>query len=68
MDDDRYRLLAEALVEYAVFHVGLDGLVESWNTGAERIFGYTPEEIIGQHGSVLFIPEDVCFGESPSGK
>ena len=63
MEDDRYRQLAESLVEYAVFHVGLDGLIESWNPGAERIFGYTPDEIIGQHGSVLFIPEDVFRGE-----
>ena len=63
MDDDRYRQLAEALVDYAVFHVGLDGLIESWNPGAERIFGYTPDEIIGVHGSVLFVPEDVFKGE-----
>ena len=63
MDSDRYRQLAESLVDYGVFHVGLDGLIESWNPGAERIFGYTPQEIIGQHGSVLFTPEDVFRGE-----
>ena len=63
MEDDRYRQVAESLVDYAVFHVGLDGLVESWNPGAERIFGYTPDEILGVHGSVLFVPEDVFRGE-----
>lgn len=63
MDDVQYRQLAAALVEYAVFHVSLNGLVESWNPGAERIFGYTSDEIIGLHGSVLFVPEDVFRGE-----
>jgi two-component system cell cycle sensor histidine kinase/response regulator CckA len=63
MEDDRYRQLAESLVDYAVLHVGLDGLIESWNPGAERIFGYTADEIIGAHGSVLFVPEDVFRGE-----
>jgi two-component system cell cycle sensor histidine kinase/response regulator CckA len=61
--DDRYRLLVDASVDYAIFHVGLDGVIESWNPGAERIFGYSPAAIIGQHGSVLFVPEDVFRGE-----
>jgi two-component system cell cycle sensor histidine kinase/response regulator CckA len=61
--DDRYRLLFDASVDYAIFHLGVDGVIESWNPGAERIFGYTPAEIIGQHGSILFIPEDVFRGE-----
>ena len=63
MDEDPYRQLIEALVEYAVFHVGVDGIIETWNSGAERIFGYTPEEIVGRHGSVLFVAEDVFRGE-----
>jgi PAS domain S-box-containing protein len=61
--DDRYRLLVDTSVDYAIFHVGLDGVIESWNPGAERIFGYSPDEIIGQHGSILFVPEDVFRGE-----
>jgi len=61
--DDRYRLLVDASVDYAIFHLGLDGVIETWNPGAERIFGYSPAEIIGQHGSILFIPEDVFRGE-----
>jgi two-component system cell cycle sensor histidine kinase/response regulator CckA len=63
MDDERYRLIVEASVDYAIFHVSLQGLIESWNPGAERIFGFTSDEIIGQHGSVLFVPEDVFRGE-----
>lgn len=63
MDDERYRLIVEASVDYAIFHVGLDGIVESWNPGAERIFGFAAEDIVGRHGSTLFVPEDVFRGE-----
>src|SRR4051812_231561 len=62
MDSDRYRLLCESTVDYAVFHISPVGLVETWNAGAERIFGYAPAEIVGQHGSVLFTPEDNLQG------
>ena len=63
MEDEKYRLLFEASIDYAIFLVGLDNVIESWNPGAERIFRYTAEEIIGRHGSILFVPEDVCRGE-----
>ena len=63
MEEDRYRLLVEASVDYAIFHIALDGVIQTWNPGAERTFGYTPSEIIGQHGSILFVPEDVFRGE-----
>ncbi len=64
MEDERYRLLVEASVDYAMFHIGLDGIIESWNPGAERIFGFGSEEIMGRHGSILFVPEDVFRGEA----
>src|SRR5829696_1737504 len=63
MDDQLYRLVAEVTVDYAIFHVGFDGVIQTWNPGAERIFGYTGEEIVGRHGFVLFVPEDVFRGE-----
>jgi PAS domain S-box-containing protein len=63
MEDERYRLLFEASIDYAIFLVSLDNIIESWNPGAERIFRYTSEEIIGRHGSILFVPEDVFRGE-----
>ena len=63
MDDERFRLIVETTVDYAIFNVGLDGTIETWNPGAERIFGFTGEEIIGRHGSILFVPEDVFRGE-----
>jgi two-component system, cell cycle sensor histidine kinase and response regulator CckA len=59
---DRYRLLFDATVDYAFFHLSLDGTIETWNIGAERIFGYEGGEVIGRHGSVLFTPEDNLQG------
>ena len=60
--DDWYRLMVEAARDYAI--VGLDqmGRVVSWNTGAEAMKGYRPEEIVGCHYSVFYPPEDVASG------
>ncbi len=63
MDDQQYRLIVDASVDYAIFHVGFDNIIQTWNPGAQRVFGYTGEEIIGRHGSILFVPEDVFRGE-----
>jgi two-component system, cell cycle sensor histidine kinase and response regulator CckA len=62
MNVESYRLLVESAVDYAIFHLSLDGTIESWNPGAIRIFGYEPGEIIGRHGSLLFTPEDNLAG------
>lgn len=59
---DRYRGLVETTVDYAIFHLGVDGRIETWNPGAERIFLYPPDEVIGQPGSLLFTPEDRLQG------
>jgi two-component system cell cycle sensor histidine kinase/response regulator CckA len=61
-DVDLYRLLFETTVDYAVFHLSLDGTIQTWNPGAARIFGYEEAEIVGRHGSVLFTPEDNLNG------
>ncbi|MDB5328037.1 MAG: multi-sensor signal transduction histidine kinase, partial [Phycisphaerales bacterium] len=61
--EERFRLLVENARDHAVFTLGLDGRVSSWNPGAERIFGYTSDELIGQSGAVLFTPEDQSAGE-----
>jgi PAS domain S-box-containing protein len=55
---DRFRLLFEATLDYAVFHLGFDGLIETWNPGAERIFGHTSGAAVGQSLD-LIIPEQL---------
>ena len=55
--EERFRLLVEAVKDYAIFMLDPDGRVASWNAGAERIKGYAAHEIIGKHFSV-FYPED----------
>src|SRR3954471_4244706 len=49
----RYRQLIEAVVDYAIFQLDPLGNVTTWNPGAERIKGYAPPEIIGQHFSAF---------------
>src|SRR5689334_18735871 len=55
---DRLELLINAIVDYAVFMLDTDGIVRSWNPGAERLKGYSAEEIIGKPFSVFYSPED----------
>ena len=61
--DQRFDLLVADAREYAVFVVGIDGNLLCWNPGAERIFGYQANEIIGKHFSCLFSPEDIHNGQ-----
>jgi PAS domain S-box-containing protein len=55
--EERFRLLVAAVGDYAIFMLDPDGYVVSWNVGAQRLKGYTAEEIIGQHFRT-FYPED----------
>jgi PAS domain S-box-containing protein len=55
--EDRFRLLVEAVEDYAIFMLDTEGHIASWNPGAQRIKGYTAEEIIGQHFRVFYRPE-----------
>lgn len=50
-------LLIDSVVDYAMFVLDADGVVRSWNPGAERLKGYTADEIIGQSFSVFYPPE-----------
>jgi formate hydrogenlyase transcriptional activator len=60
--EERFRLLVETARDYAIFMLDVDGRVTSWNPGAERINGFTTEEVIGQHCSILFPPEELELG------
>jgi two-component system CheB/CheR fusion protein len=56
--EERLRVLIDSAIDYAIFTITDDGRVESWNSGAERMFGYRADEVIGQNASILFTPED----------
>ncbi len=58
----RFRLLVEGVVDYAIYMLDPDGHVTNWNAGAERIKGYAASEIVGQHFSRFYTPEDTAAG------
>jgi PAS domain S-box-containing protein len=60
--DERFDLLAADATEYAIFLLEQDGRLICWNPGAERLFGYQACEILGQHFSRFFSPEDIRNG------
>ncbi len=61
-EEERYRLLVEAVTDYAIYMLDADGIVSSWNPGALRFKGYTADEIIGQHFSRFYGAEDRARG------
>lgn len=61
--EQRLRIMFESAKDYAIFSMDLDGVVTSWNPGAENIFGYQPHEIVGKSARVLFTPEDRAHGD-----
>ena len=61
--EERFRLLVDAVVDYAIFTLDVEGVVTSWNRGAERIKGYRKDEIVGKHFSRFFMPEEVEAGK-----
>ena len=54
----RFRLLASGITDYAINMLDTNGIVTSWNRGAQRIKGYTADEVIGQHFSRFYTEED----------
>ena len=62
--EQNYRLLLRGARDYAIYMLDVQGRVRSWNVGAERLKGYTADEIIGRHFRV-FLPEAVRGGEMP---
>jgi PAS domain S-box-containing protein len=60
----RFRCLVEGVADHAIFMLDRDGCVTHWNSGAERVTGHKEEEIIGQHFSRFYLPED-CRRGSP---
>jgi PAS domain S-box-containing protein len=59
---DRFRLLVDAVQDYGIFMLDTQGNVTSWNTGAQRLKQYRPDEIIGRNFSVFYPAEAVAAG------
>src|SRR2546422_5452755 len=59
-DYDAYRLLVQEVKDYAIFLIDTKGRIQSWNTGAQRLKGYTQKEIIGQHFSIFYTRDDLA--------
>src|SRR5262249_41926010 len=56
--DQLFRSMVESVSDYAIFAIDLEERILTWNTGAEEIFGYRKEEIVGKGFAILFPPED----------
>lgn len=60
--EERFRRLVQGVTDYAIYMLDPNGFVSSWNAGAERFKGYTADEIIGEHFSRFYTPEDLEAG------
>ena len=65
--EERFRLLVQGVKDYAILMLDPEGRIVSWNEGAQQIKGYTAEEIIGDHFSRFYTPEDIAAGEPARG-
>lgn len=62
--EERLRLMIEGVHDYAIYMLDPDGCVAGWNSGAERLKGYRPDEIIGRHFSCFMLPADIDAGRA----
>ncbi|RYE69279.1 MAG: PAS domain S-box protein, partial [Oxalobacteraceae bacterium] len=60
--EQRFRLLVQGVTDYALYMLSPEGVVTNWNSGAERIKGYTQDEIVGHHFSHFYTDEDRVAG------
>jgi PAS domain S-box-containing protein len=61
-EDQQFRMLVQSVTDYAIYMLDPGGHVASWNLGAQRIKGYTADQIVGQHFSNFYTPEDRAAG------
>jgi PAS domain S-box-containing protein len=61
-DLQSYNLLLESVKDHAIIILDANGYVQEWSRGAHQVKGYTAEEIIGKHFSILYREEDVKAG------
>jgi two-component system CheB/CheR fusion protein len=62
--EERFRLFVTSVHDYALFQTDLAGRITAWNPGAERLLGFTEEEILGEPAQRLYTPEDQMRGEA----
>jgi PAS domain S-box-containing protein len=62
-NEELFRLLVEGVQEYAIYMLNIEGIVTTWNSGAQRIKGYRAEEILGKHFSCFFQQKDIQAGK-----
>lgn len=60
--EEQFRLLVQSVTDYAIYMLDAGGRVTNWNSGAQRIKGYTRDEIVGHHFSQFYTPEDQAAG------
>ncbi|WEZ85536.1 PAS domain S-box protein (plasmid) [Rhizobium sp. 32-5/1] len=60
--EGRYRLLVDAITDYAIYMLDTEGRISSWNAGAQRLKGYAESEILDKHFSQFYTPEDLAAG------
>jgi PAS domain S-box-containing protein len=65
--EDRSRLLIDSVKDYAILMLDPEGVVATWNEGAERIKGYHAEEIVGRHFSLFYSSDDVADAKPQRG-
>ena len=63
LSQEQFRLLVQGVTDYAIYLLSPSGEIASWNSGAERIKGYTSDEILGTHFSRFYTAEDQAAGE-----
>ena len=59
---NRFEMLVQSVTDYAIYMLSTNGIVISWNAGARRFKGYEADEIVGQHFSRFYMPEDQAAG------
>jgi PAS domain S-box-containing protein len=61
---ERYRIMVESIEDYAIYTLDANGVITSWGTGARKVSGYGPEEVLGRHCSIFDSPGEEGAGES----
>ena len=60
---EQFQLLIQSVQDYAIYMLNVDGTIQTWNPGAQRIKGYTADEIIGKHFNCFYTDNDVANGK-----